>query len=318
MQNRGNCLTNKYPLNALLRGSPDVAGTTASISEATSSGESIPPDFEKRPTDAESEKQYNEDGSPGATTSATASPNPNQDADGEPPSVHQSQPQREKGTNFSDNEISLLIDVVSKFIVIVENKKTDGSTVKDKNDCWQRIADEFNASALGASRSVGQLKTCYDNLKKRQESKMQMISEGMSPSKAKHFYKSTLLATTSGDKICETLANAQVNPMERSIYHLYEQWSSLKVVQIPETNPTASDLSDSDSAHANISGNYNSEAIRDTYMILQEEFLDSDSDILEYTKIDENRFTKKNNNKKPRFFWSEADIPFTPFTLHIG
>ncbi|KAK4885605.1 hypothetical protein RN001_001876 [Aquatica leii] len=49
-------------------------------------------------------------------------------------------------------------------------------------------------------------------------------SEGMSPSKAKHFYKSTLLATTSGDKICETLANAQVNPMERSIYHLYEQW----------------------------------------------------------------------------------------------
>ncbi|KAK4885090.1 hypothetical protein RN001_001361 [Aquatica leii] len=74
---------------------------------------------------------------------------------------------RQKGKNFSDNEISLLIDVVSKFIVIVENKKTDGSTVKDKNDCWQRIADEFNASALEASRSAGQLKTYYDNFKRK-------------------------------------------------------------------------------------------------------------------------------------------------------
>ncbi|KAK4875918.1 hypothetical protein RN001_012340 [Aquatica leii] len=73
---------------------------------------------------------------------------------------------RQKGKNFSDNEISLLIDVVSKFIVIVENKKTDESTVKDKNDCWQRIADELNASAL-ASRSAGQLKTCYDNFKRK-------------------------------------------------------------------------------------------------------------------------------------------------------
>lgn len=46
----------------------------------------------------------------------------------------------------------------------------------------------------------------------------------MTPSEAMKFHKSTLMATTPSDKICETLANAQVNPTGRSIYHLYEQW----------------------------------------------------------------------------------------------
>ncbi|KAF5295454.1 hypothetical protein FQA39_LY13115 [Lamprigera yunnana] len=53
---------------------------------------------------------------------------------------------------------------------------------------------------------------------------LKYFEDGLSPSEAKSFHKSCLVTATPVDKICELLANAHVNPLDRTIYHLYETW----------------------------------------------------------------------------------------------
>ena len=53
---------------------------------------------------------------------------------------------------------------------------------------------------------------------------LKYFEDGLSPSEAKSFHRSCLVAATPVDKICELLANAHVNPPDRTIYHLYETW----------------------------------------------------------------------------------------------
>lgn len=50
------------------------------------------------------------------------------------------------------------------------------------------------------------------------------FEDGLSASEAKSFHRSSLVATTPLEEICEVLANGHINPIDRSIYHLYETW----------------------------------------------------------------------------------------------
>ncbi|CAH1634677.1 unnamed protein product [Spodoptera littoralis] len=63
-----------------------------------------------------------------------------------------------------------LVDLVEKHFAIVECKKTDATTIRSKNQEWQKIAEEFNSVSSVHPREWIVLKNCWENLKKRAKS----------------------------------------------------------------------------------------------------------------------------------------------------
>lgn len=74
---------------------------------------------------------------------------------------------RFKGKNFTETEKECLLKLILVHKEIVENKKTDSSTVNLKIEAWRKIAKQFNAFQTTGMRDVRNLKMCYDNLKMR-------------------------------------------------------------------------------------------------------------------------------------------------------
>ncbi|KAF5289456.1 hypothetical protein FQR65_LT11829 [Abscondita terminalis] len=66
---------------------------------------------------------------------------------------------------FSDNDVCTLVNLVYKYKNTVECKKTDVYTWKEKDAVWNKICKEFSSGAT-EPRTVEQLRTKYDNLKK--------------------------------------------------------------------------------------------------------------------------------------------------------
>lgn len=71
---------------------------------------------------------------------------------------------RVRSSNFSEEEKHVLVDVVLKYISVIENKKTDGLSSEEKRRGWLIVSEDFNARCL-TSRSWAILKTKWDNLK---------------------------------------------------------------------------------------------------------------------------------------------------------
>lgn len=72
---------------------------------------------------------------------------------------------RERSSNFSLLEINCLVDLIMKYSKMVENKRTDALSWKEKEIGWSKITEEFNSRNL-TERSVKTLKMKYDGLKK--------------------------------------------------------------------------------------------------------------------------------------------------------
>jgi hypothetical protein len=49
---------------------------------------------------------------------------------------------------------------------IIENKSSDGSSLKQRKDAWQKVSDEFNATSVSAPRGAEQLKILWSNLRR--------------------------------------------------------------------------------------------------------------------------------------------------------
>ncbi|CAG9769725.1 unnamed protein product [Ceutorhynchus assimilis] len=73
---------------------------------------------------------------------------------------------RKRTENFSKSEEKLLIESVKKFTNIIECKKTDAVSNKEKNAAWKKVANCFNSNSQNY-RAAEQLKTKYLNLKKQ-------------------------------------------------------------------------------------------------------------------------------------------------------
>ncbi|XP_063828327.1 uncharacterized protein LOC135077687 [Ostrinia nubilalis] len=71
-----------------------------------------------------------------------------------------------RGPNFSSNEKEILIELITKFKDLVENKKTDAVTSANKNEGWRKLTEEFNSLSSFSVRNTEQLKTCWDNIKR--------------------------------------------------------------------------------------------------------------------------------------------------------
>lgn len=74
---------------------------------------------------------------------------------------------RERPANFNTAEVELLISLVDKHKHIVENKKTNAVTNKDKDAAWKKIESSFNSCGISSSiRTWKTLKLKYEGIKK--------------------------------------------------------------------------------------------------------------------------------------------------------
>jgi|GEM_PF-6177826 len=76
-----------------------------------------------------------------------------------------------KRINFSKDEEQLLVALVEKYKSIIENKKSNATTWKDKEKAWQMIEKEFNSNSGQNPRNSKQLKEKYLNMKKKTKQK---------------------------------------------------------------------------------------------------------------------------------------------------
>ncbi|KYN10944.1 UPF0439 protein C9orf30 [Trachymyrmex cornetzi] len=72
-----------------------------------------------------------------------------------------------KQINFSKDEEQLLVALVEKYKSIIENRKSNATTWKDKEKAWQVTEKEFNSNSGQNARNCKQLKEKYLNMKKR-------------------------------------------------------------------------------------------------------------------------------------------------------
>jgi len=74
---------------------------------------------------------------------------------------------KKKSPNFSNLEKIKLIELIERNKNIIENKKTDNVSTRDKEKCWMKITKEFNNNCILVHQDVCSLKNCWDNLKKK-------------------------------------------------------------------------------------------------------------------------------------------------------
>ncbi|XP_069678796.1 uncharacterized protein [Periplaneta americana] len=74
---------------------------------------------------------------------------------------------RVRAPNFNKYEVEMLIELIQKYKHIIENKKTDGVSLKEKDATWRLIADEFGHLPGVTQRTYVNLKTAYENLKRK-------------------------------------------------------------------------------------------------------------------------------------------------------
>ncbi|KAG5861793.1 hypothetical protein JTB14_003484 [Gonioctena quinquepunctata] len=94
---------------------------------------------------------------------------------------------RTRSSKFSNNEKVMMINLVSKYKNIIENKKTNGVTNNEKIKAWENICQEFNAVSPGNTlRNKDVLKRFYENKRKESrkkvaETKMELKKTGGGP-----------------------------------------------------------------------------------------------------------------------------------------
>lgn len=67
---------------------------------------------------------------------------------------------------YSDQEKMLLMTLIDKYKFVLENKKTDSSSIRKKQDIWVQITELYNSNNV-VPRKTQQLKKLWDNLKQR-------------------------------------------------------------------------------------------------------------------------------------------------------
>ncbi|CAH2007410.1 unnamed protein product [Acanthoscelides obtectus] len=74
---------------------------------------------------------------------------------------------RKRGANFTTSETRVLLSIITEFTAIMENKKTGGVSVQEKNKAWSKITAKFDAACLeGRHRTMDSLKKLFDNKKR--------------------------------------------------------------------------------------------------------------------------------------------------------
>ncbi|XP_066993763.2 uncharacterized protein [Anabrus simplex] len=73
---------------------------------------------------------------------------------------------RQRTPNYNEYERNLFVDLIAKYASIIENKRTDCVSVKEKDIAWDRLCREFNSDIRVTKRCTKQLKQFYVNMKR--------------------------------------------------------------------------------------------------------------------------------------------------------
>jgi hypothetical protein len=101
------------------------------------------------------------------------------------------QRKRTRAANFTPDEKRICLELANKYKNVIENKKTDATSKIEKDEAWNKIADEFNKlcpSLIG--RTSSHLKNFFDNQKRSArkraaDNRMEIMRTGGGPSAAK-------------------------------------------------------------------------------------------------------------------------------------
>ncbi|XP_063836342.1 uncharacterized protein LOC135085483 [Ostrinia nubilalis] len=74
---------------------------------------------------------------------------------------------RKRGANYTQEEKSILLQLIMQYKDIVESKRTGGIVIQRKKEVWNTITSKYNSSCTSGPRDVDQLKALYDNMKQK-------------------------------------------------------------------------------------------------------------------------------------------------------
>ncbi|KAF5278893.1 hypothetical protein FQA39_LY18331 [Lamprigera yunnana] len=66
-----------------------------------------------------------------------------------------------------EKEAAILLKQTVSYFAIIENKKSDSLTIKQKNEAWDKVTEDFNCATNNLKRTGSQLRNAYNNLKKK-------------------------------------------------------------------------------------------------------------------------------------------------------
>lgn len=73
---------------------------------------------------------------------------------------------RKREPNWLASEKLLLLDLVEEHFKIIENKKTDSVTIKQKLLEWETMSSKYNSQSPFSNRSGEKLKSQWESMKK--------------------------------------------------------------------------------------------------------------------------------------------------------
>ncbi|XP_036336217.1 myb/SANT-like DNA-binding domain-containing protein 4 [Rhagoletis pomonella] len=88
--------------------------------------------------------------------------------------MENSQLKRKRGKNFTSQEEVVLVELVDDQRDVIESKKSDAVTWKQKEEAWKKLAERFTAR-IGVQREWKTLRDKFESLKRK--SKAEMASE---------------------------------------------------------------------------------------------------------------------------------------------
>ncbi|CAG9760662.1 unnamed protein product [Ceutorhynchus assimilis] len=80
---------------------------------------------------------------------------------------------KKRGVNWSKAEINLFMNCLLPHINVIENKQTDGVSLREKQTKWKKVHENFIAQNTDQARDLTSLKLKYDNIKRNLKKKIQ-------------------------------------------------------------------------------------------------------------------------------------------------
>lgn len=80
--------------------------------------------------------------------------------------MNEDKKKKDRSANFTPSEVDVLACLVIKHAKVIESKKTDATTWREKEGEWEKLAQEFNSRNSNCPRPVKSLRTKYDMIKK--------------------------------------------------------------------------------------------------------------------------------------------------------
>ncbi|XP_018568586.1 uncharacterized protein LOC108908892 [Anoplophora glabripennis] len=186
----------------------------------------------------------------------------------------QDQRKKTRSANYTHQEKNLLLNIMLEYKTVIESKKSDAVTWRDKEEAWKKITDIFNTqSRTGIFRHTASLKKAYENIKKC--TRKEVADE-----------KASLIRTGGGR--CEVNTNPNLDLAleiinQKTVYGLKNKYSDVEEL----------DQVDCDNVQENV---YMEEIDDDTAILLQ--VVEDDEDNTENNKTDWGNY-KPEDFKKP-------------------